>query len=414
MSVSKTLFEYVKKILGQFKLAKLVAKCFFAETTPKEQEQVDKWFEEHNHIANQLQDWDNYTNRRDSISRFDSKMEWHNFSHKAKQHPIYKRRWIRPALSYAASLIAIITLGSLGYMYVTYKIDTTTPIYVEAEPISSGEQKARLVLSSGKVLNLNEKTNTGITEKDGTEIKNDSTMLSYHDTPKKLNTKKRKKNTAPLFNLLEVGRGMEYFLILSDGTKVWMNSESSLKYPVQFTQKNRIVELTGEAYFEVAKNANHPFIVKTTDYDVRVLGTSFNISNYADNKQVITTLLEGSVSVEHVKGIEGKYSLEPDQQLIFDKHRLKATVQNVDARRYCSWIDGYFWIDGEPLEDAVRKMTRWYDMQVFFMDEQSKKEPIVGKLPRFKDFNVIVSMLEDISNVDITIKNKTVTVKTKQ
>ncbi|MCL3779550.1 FecR family protein [Prolixibacteraceae bacterium JC049] len=244
--------------------------------------------------------------------------------------------------------------------------------------------------------------------------------LAQFDTEKEweifLNTLKVKKIATPrtLYNQLTVDYDREHLITLSDGTKVWLNSLSSLKYPVTFNRKKRIVELTGEAYFEVVHDAQHPFIVKTTDYNIRVLGTSFNISCYKSDNGVVATLLNGAVNIEEKKGIEKQnFKLTPDKQFIYNKHQRSTTIKEVDAQMFCSWAKGKFWMDNESLESLMTKIQRWYDINVFFLDETVKKEVFTGVLPRFKEFHSLAKMIEQVSNVEIEINDKTVKIKTK-
>jgi len=218
-----------------------------------------------------------------------------------------------------------------------------------------------------------------------------------------------------VYNQILIGRGEEYHLVLSDGTRVWLNSETKLKYPTQFASNIREVELEGEAYFEVTKNPKAPFIVKTGQMDVKVLGTSFNISAYEDEETVQATLVEGKVKVTPHYGESSNIILSPNDQAVFTKSNNEITVREVDASMYSSWKEGVFAFDEEPLDEIMRKLARWYDIKVFFQDSEARKSQFSGKLPRFEDCKVLFEMMEKTTTVQFTIKdNQHVIVRTQK
>ena len=162
------------------------------------------------------------------------------------------------------------------------------------------------------------------------------------------------------YNTLTVPRGGEFALELADGTRVWLNSESTLKYPVHFTEDLRKVEITGEGYFEVAKNAGKAFVVKVNGVNVRVLGTSFNISAYSE--KVVTTLIEGKVQLQ--KGMDS-VTLMPNQQGVWQNGEHGFEVKRVEARNYSLWRKGIFYFENTDLETILDAMARWYNVNIF-------------------------------------------------
>ncbi len=210
---------------------------------------------------------------------------------------------------------------------------------------------------------------------------------------------------------MRVKRGQEYQLILADGTKVWINSMSSIKFPVQFTSRSREVTITGEVYFEVEPDAKRPFIVHTPVHDVQVLGTTFNISCYQDDVTAQTTLVEGSVKVSKTIGSLEELKMKPNQQYIFDKTALKSELRNVDASIYTAWTSGYFQFEEETLEEVFKKLTRWYNIDVFFVDNQQRFEYFTGRLPRFEKVDVILKMIEKVSNVKFEVDEHSIIIK---
>lgn len=394
----------MKKISEQFRIAKLLLDEILGKVPPEGTEELKNWKEKHNQTYHSIYNWENYELRKKKLSAIDVSREWQFFleAKNKNQTKIIRLKFLR----YAAAVILTLSLaGSVYWVSNYYK--RASEIQVAVVDIPPGEKKAELILSNGKTVSLNPEYMNDLKEADGTIISNDSVMLSYQDT------KSKNKDKAVLYNTLKIARGGEYYLVLQDGSKVWLNSMSSLKYPVRFTENNRTVELTGEAYFEVAKDPTRPFIVKTTNYDINVLGTSFNISSYAGDNTV-TTLVEGSIQISNISGsIESNIKLTANDQLILNKTDLSISVQKVDAGTFCSWINGSFSFENETIENVFLKLERWYDIDVSFTNEKIKTYEYTGELPRFENFEVILEMLEIISEVQITVNGNKVIISEK-
>jgi len=188
-----------------------------------------------------------------------------------------------------------------------------------------------------------------------------------------------------------------------DNSKVWLNAASSLKYPSNFAAlKERKVELTGEAYFEIAKDKVHPFIVQSGTQAVKVLGTHFNINSYADEPAIRTTLVEGSVS------INDKTILKPDQQAIASSDGVK--VISVNASVYINWKDGIFIFKNENLKSVMRKIARWYDVQVEYRGVEDKSKTYSGSVSKYTDISNVLKVLQDSEGINFTIEGKKLTV----
>lgn len=268
---------------------------------------------------------------------------------------------------------------------------------VQLAEISPGVKKAQLVLSNGERFELSDTTLDISHKQEGVKIKNENSSLNYSATDDQTIQKIR-------YNTLIVGRGEEYQLALADGTKVWLNSESSLKYPVQFTGMNRQVELNGEAYFEVAHNVKKPFLVNTHEMNIEVLGTSFNVSAYADDETVHATLVEGKVKVHNNMGELKEKILVPNQQFVFNKEYNRVVVNHVNARFYSAWKDGSFTFDDEPLTTIMRKLERWYDINVFYQGQSVQNIRFSGKLPRFNTCNDVLEVIRKTTHIDFDIQ----------
>ena len=211
------------------------------------------------------------------------------------------------------------------------------------------------------------------------------------------------------YHTLSVGRGGEYRLTLSDGTVVWLNSESALRYPIHFTGNQREVELWGEAFFEVSHDERKPFKVKSGDFEVEVLGTSFDIMNYTDEQCAQVTLASGKLRVN--KG-EHHAIIHPNQQVQLRDDRFD--VRDVDARYHTSWIDNKFMFDDEALEVIVRKLARWYNMEFEFCDTTLMRTRFSGQLLKYKDITKAFELLELTTDVDFSINQKKILIMRKK
>ena len=240
----------------------------------------------------------------------------------------------------------------------------------------------------------------------GTEIaligvRNSGNTLVY-------DTSRREVSGQEEYHTLTVGRGGEYRLTLSDGTTVWLNSESSLRYPACFSGERRIVELKGEGFFEVQADEAHPFIVKSGDFETEVLGTSFAVMNYAEEPCAKVTLATGKLRVK-----QGKRQVEihPNEQVCLEAGELNVRV--VDVRYYTSWIENKFMFDDETLDVIVRKLARWYNLEYRFTNESLKKTRFSGQLLKYDDISKAFKLLEMTTNICFAIEQKTIVISKK-
>ena len=232
-------------------------------------------------------------------------------------------------------------------------------------------------------------------------------LLSYTSTDQE------SRGTEIIYNELKTPRGGGYNLQLADGTGVWLNAGSSIRFPVSFTEDTRQVYLEGEAYFEVSHNGS-PFIVSTEDMDVRVLGTSFNISAYADEPQFKTTLVEGKVRVE-LKGqgnsLSNSLVLSPDQQAIL--HRSEGELSNVEVNSslYTSWMRGKLEFHNESLDLVMKRLARWYDFEYEFENPQAKEFHFSARLNNGENISNIIEMLEMTTDVKFELRDQKIVIQ---
>ena len=239
--------------------------------------------------------------------------------------------------------------------------------------------------------------------KDSVLIKNESHTLIYNsDSVTSVNVQ---------YNTLTLPRGTEYNIVLADGTKVYLNADSEIRYPVTFVDNKREVELKGEAYFVVAKNEQQPFLVRVNDQiSVRVLGTSFNVTAYPDQKRIVTTLEEGSVQVEYG---EKSVNITPGEQAVYDKKNGYLKVKEVDTQLYTSWKDGYYKFSNATLEEIMETLTLWYDLNVFYVNPEVKNLEFTGRLKRYDDVKGLFKKFEDTGLVQFCLKGNNVVINKK-
>ena len=216
-----------------------------------------------------------------------------------------------------------------------------------------------------------------------------------------------------VYNTMRIPVGGFYQLALSDGSKVWLNSMTELRFPVTFTGEQRKVYLTGEAYFEVTYDTVHPFIVETPDgMEVKVYGTEFNMNTYGKGV-VQTVLVKGKVGVRD--GVHGKeVMLEPRQMAEYDEKTGMVRVKNVDPYRYIAWKDGEFVFERETIEGIMERLSRWYDVKIFYGKESLKQKRFTGVVSRYEDITQVLRLIEGPATLRFEVKGNVVTVKDRE
>jgi ferric-dicitrate binding protein FerR (iron transport regulator) len=310
------------------------------------------------------------------------------------------RRW-----SVAAILLLLFGGGTLLFLHGREAKPVVTVATKPAAPIQPGANKAILTLANGQQIILNNAQKGTIGQQGNIRvIKLDSGQLAYASPTVESPADQLAKG--PLYNTISTPRGGQYQVTLADGTKVWLNAESSIRFPTAFAGKNREVELTGEAYFEVKADKSKPFVVKAGQTETRVLGTNFNIMAYSDEGAVKTTLLDGAVSM--ALGTQSTL-LQPGEQGQYDAGRGNMTTRMVNTRAVVAWKDGYYFFDRTPVQNVMRQIARWYDVTIVYQGAAPKDE-IVGKLPRTADVKDVLHIMELIG-IHFKIEGKTIVVQ---
>jgi len=326
----------------------------------------------------------------------DTDQAWKKLKNKALKRRSTKPAWIQ-YLSVAAVISVIIIL-----LFPTHKPENDNLAINRTAIIKPGNSKAVLILNDGSVHDLTASKHLVLTES-GADIKVEGNKLLY--------TEEEDVSKSIKYNTLIIPRGGEFFLQLSDGTKVWLNSETTLRYPVQFIGEERKVELTGEAFFEVARNEKVPFLVESGDQTVKVLGTEFNISSYKENSLISTTLVKGSVEVFIKNKPDKRQTLVPNEQITISKIDGQISKQKVNPYQYIAWKDGRFVFDDQNLCEIMKTLSKWYNVDVVFAREELKNFRFTGNLERYSDFGEVLKKIQKTNEVEFTIENKQITIR---
>ena len=378
----------------------IIWKKIHDQTTEEEDILLKSWLSSHSSHRKYYEDAINYYSNGTQFANSPTELKkaLKKIHRKTGIHSPYINTQIITITSIAASILILI--------YFQFLRTSNNPEQQKTEQVAQsivpGSNKAVLVLADGTEHDLSSGNNSVITE-EGSEIKNSGNKLEY--------TSKSAQTTETKYNTLKIPRGGEYFLVLADGTKVWLNSETTLRFPVQFASDIRRVELTGEAYFEVSRNENVPFIVSSGNQQIKVLGTQFNISSYPDNQSILTTLVEGSVEVSLEGNPAEKTMLKPSEQSYLSMNESQILKRNVDVAQYVAWKDGRFVFQDQMLEDIMKTLSKWYNVQVVFTNEDDKKLRFTGNLERYTDFNNILGKIERTNEVEFEITDKLITIK---
>ena len=300
--------------------------------------------------------------------------------------------WKKVAVA-ATSLLML----SAGFYYGNRLSDHNSALHPHyAADAAPGGNRATLTLASGKVIDLNAAVHGKLTEQAGISVsKTASGQLVYQVSGAD------PINKNPIFNTLNTPKGGTYLVVLPDQSRVWLNAASQLVFPLRFSERERRVELKGEAYFEISKDTDHPFVVSTARQDIKVLGTHFTVNAYEDEPGTKTTLIEGSVQVT-AKGDEQKYLvLKPNQQSLLTTD---FRVKQVNAGSENAWINGKFIFDDEPLESILRKVARWYDIKVVYHDDAVRQLAFGGTMSRFSKVSKVLGKLEATGDVHFELE----------
>jgi ferric-dicitrate binding protein FerR (iron transport regulator) len=383
-----------KDLNSGFKIADLIVKRLEGRISDEESQYLDNWKREkeenlilfHNLSQNPEKQ---YFNREAKLEKANKAAGWDKIQSKIRKDKVRKLRLNVMRIA-AVLLIAIGTT----YFFSTLIDQDSTGL------ISPGRHQAVLIMSDGEQYQLDEE----ITLNEGAVVISNST--------KELIYQKRSDNnkTQLTYNTIIIPKGGEYKLTLMDGTRIWLNSNSKLKFPSEFGSGDRKVDLEGEGYFEVAKDSAHPFVVDVNKVQVKVLGTSFNVNAYPDLNEIVTTLVEGKVEVRDTI-FGSKDQLLPNDQYLFNRLTGKTKKHAVDTDIFTAWKDGRFVFEDESLENIMMRLSRWYDVEIFFLNESVRDLRFTGDLTRYDNIDQILELIELTQKVKFTIKDRSLLVE---
>lgn len=387
-------------------LVKLIIKSVLGSLSDEENHDFEEWLTDplnkafyfkilnNENVERKFQMFDSL-DKDDSYSKLLKRIKEKELTEKQKSSFFLKNIY-----KYAAIFIVLLTVG-YSVFYFSAEQEQLKPVMSVVEDLKPGYNQATLVLEDGSEIEL--EGNSFTKKQIRSNIQNSNNTLTYKSEIEQGNSNIAEKVS---MNTLHVPVGGLYKLVLPDGTKVWLNSSSSLKYPVSFSSNKRIVELHGEAYFEVQKDKK-AFIVKTRTRDVSVLGTAFNISSYDDDTFFAATLSEGKIKLTHEHHME--VFMEPGEQALINNSSLNIVeVEKVDPRVYSAWKDGTFFFENESLEDILHKVGRWYNFKSDFTDTDLKKITFTGLVSKEFPVKRLLEMISKSTNVKYEIiQNKT-------
>lgn len=384
----KNPFEFTKELLRY-------TRGELSKEEEKGIEQVLSEVEGMNTLVGELKDKNRIEHEMHVIARFDTERALG----KVKNRKQVKRRGILPWIA-AASVVVI--AGVSAWILLSQEPDVhNLPVAEKFEP---GKAVVTLEMASGLKYRLdtlssvvrNNRVNVAFDNNDGVlKIKEQDSLAD--GATKEIG-----------YNTINVPYGGTYTVELCDGTKVYLNSGTTLEFPSRFDGKVRSVILKGEAYFDVARNVSKPFVVEVDEMKVKVLGTSFNVKSYVDEPGVYTTLVEGSVAI--LRDGQPEKKIKPGEQAYYNKGVGTLSIAEVDVNEFTSWKDGLFYFKDIALEEILRIVSRWYDLEVFYMNQGAKSVIYSGKLPMYSSVEDVLRKFEISGDVRFELKGRTLTV----
>lgn len=381
------------------RIVRLLQLYLLGDITEEERQELEDWCEEaprNRKLFEQICQEDLFSKERYVYEKIHDTKAFSVFEKRVRK---VSSRSIGNWWKYAAVLLfPILVVGSWKLMHETEQVSIVAS---SVAPIQPGCSQAVLVLDDGRKVFLKEEEEGVISEDKEITVTGEKDRLVY--------TSSEGKNVDEIrFNELEVPRGGEYKVRLADGTLVYLNSATRMKYPVKFDEKERKVYLSGEAYFEVAKDPERPFFVEMEGVEVRVYGTSFNVNTHQKGN-IQTVLVKGSIGVKVLSsGMESM--IRPGQMAEFKQGNTKVDVKDVNVAVYTDWKDGIFRFENQRLEDILAVLSNWYDMNVFYQTVSVKELHFSGYMERYKDVSVILEAITLSTGVTFSIQGKTIIV----
>ena len=390
--------NFTREMKNPFEFAKELLRYTRGELSKEEEKGIEQVLLEvkgMNTLVEELKDKDRIEYEMHIIAKFNTEKALS----KLKNRKQVKRRGI---LSWIAAASVVVIAGVSAWILLSQEPDVDN--LSVTEKFEPGKAIVTLEMASGLKYRLdtlssvvrNNRVNVAFDNNDGVlKIKEQDSLAD--GTTKEIG-----------YNTVNVPYGGTYTVELCDGTKVYLNSGTTLEFPSRFDGKVRSVILKGEAYFDVARNVSKPFVVEVDEMKVKVLGTSFNVKSYVDEPGVYTTLVEGSVAI--LRDGQPEKKIKPGEQAYYNKGVGTLSIAEVDVKEFTSWKDGVFYFKDIALEEILRIVSRWYDLEVFYMNQGAKSVIYSGKLPMYSSVEDVLRKFEISGDVRFELKGRTLTV----
>jgi transmembrane sensor len=381
------------------RIAYLIAGYVQQTLSPEEHDELDRWVEESDENALLFEELTDEENIEAGLNQMRQGHTSEAYRKIKEKLPFKKEKKSRTIWPYAIAASLLLAVAALYFFRPPVEDDNNgkTNTAQSNKDILPGSDRAVLTLSDGRTIILDEQGMGGLAKEGGIQLlKLDSGQLAYSGSDVTIATK---------FNTLSTPRGGQYLVTLSDGTRVWLNAESSLRYPVVFTDQDRVVELQGEAYFEVAHDESHPFHVKTKNQDITVLGTRFNVNAYGDEDVVRTTLLQGKIRL--TTPTEAKI-VQPGEQFITTTSGAIEKQKLVDVEGEIAWKEGWFHFRHAPIEEILKQVSRWYDADIIYRGKVT--DHFNADMARDLPVSRLLKILEKTGKVHFDIEGKKIIV----
>ena len=384
-----------------FKISLLISKSLSGNITKEEQAELDSWREESEYNKKLFEQICSETVMREKLAQYKSANVQTAFDTfvKRREKLHSRQRWIGKLSRYAAIFIVPV-LAVVFYYSQRENVEITEEPQSKSGVVTVQRNLPVLTLSNGKEMVLYNQELL-LEEENGVRISVNEEGRMQYDRADSVGTEM-------VYNTLTTPSQCDFTFTLADGTKVWMNAKSSLRYPVAFQGKERVVYAEGEIYLEVARDEKHPFFVMLNGMKVEVLGTSFNVNSYADENYTEVTLVEGHVAAY----VDDKsYDLLPSRQLRWDKENESVDVRTVNVNDYIAWKKGQYVFKGRSLEEVAKVLERWYDVEIIFENEKSKETVYTGVINKEENFDAFVLRLRETSSLSCWMESNRLYVK---
>ncbi|PTN10676.1 FecR family protein [Mangrovibacterium marinum] len=378
----------------------IIWKSVHGQLTADEEKHLQDWLKEDSSHRSYYQQVKRYYESGSAFTGSKSELDraWRSFE--GRERSAKKRKFVQK-MAIAASIAALVALVSSVLIW-QFQPAPEVITKKQVSLIKPGSGKATLFFDDGRTYDLTNSGNLALNE-DGIIIRNTENGLAYSGG--------ELADGELRYNILRVPRGGEYVLTLPDGTHVWMNAESSIRYPICFADDERTVELQGQAYFEVTHDGQRPFRVWSGNHEIRVLGTQFDLKAYQNDETITTTLVQGSVRISLKDNPEVQETLVPNEQCTFNKNENILEKRKIETLPYISWRKGKLMFEDEELSEIMKTLQRWYDCDVVFASQRARQMRFTGTLMRYDDINEVLNKIAKTNEIKIYVNGNSIRIE---